>query len=1059
MQAARGNICEQCGLPIPTSDLGSRCPNCLLELAITPLPLEPENLPPTPLRHTPLKSRFFADYEIAGEIARGGMGVVYRARQLSLDRSVALKLVQSGLLGSTDALLRFQVEVRAVAQLNHPNIVSLYEAGEHEGQHYFSMGLVEGRNLAELSAGCTTRGPDWLRRAAGLLVKIARAVHHAHQRGILHRDLKPSNILIDEGGEPHVTDFGLAKMLERDSDLTHTQSIVGSPNYMAPEQAAGHSNEVTTAADVYSLGTILYELVTGRPPFQAGTALETMRLVAEKEPTPPRKLNPAIDANLETICLKCLRKEAEARYSSAEELAHDLECWLQGRSIRARPVGALGSLWLWSRRHPAVALLSLALMLALIGIAIGSSIAVVRVTRAERRATANLRDSLLNQTRALRLTSLIGNRTESLKQIGQASALGGSPEFRRQLRDELLAALARTDLKFMPQPQLPCSSDPALNLLAPQFDRWATVTNGRTVRIVTVPDGRELQRFDAGESAVQALESFSDNGRFLGIRHADAFTVWDVNTGQRCFATNDATTVFCFTLDNTGLVVQIARKAAAVLELPSMKEMRQLKPYADSDRDPAVSWISMACSPDGRTLAAQGWSTRLTGLIDLETGTIKGSATNFGVGRTLAWSGDSKYLAVANHRHRVSVWNATSASQAFGSAGFPAEARTLALNASASLVAAGFEDEVLRLFDVDATRLAAEFPCVTHRVAFDPKGTRIGPVFRNGIAGWLELERSSEFLETAVTDTAVQLREMQWSPDGRIVAVGTDTNVVLCDSATGRVLLTMKGSRIKTTCFDPQEPFVVTERGAAFFRRKLNWRNGRLALGKLEELRPSAVSNVAWRSLSFSPKGDVLIGAYSPSNCAIIFDRTLTNKVAELGPHQRVDFVDISADSRWVATGSSQDRHLRIWDTTTSREVLAVPAAFRPRAVFSPDGKWVAISGKTFELREVGGSWKPAPLPRLGEREPVLSVAAFSPDSRILAVVADQGSVQLIDLDTLQPLGLFQPPGYVPINGVSFSADGSRLITVGDAARLRIWNLTLLRKRLAEYSLDWSPPS
>ncbi|MCI0350468.1 MAG: serine/threonine-protein kinase, partial [Acidobacteriales bacterium] len=751
MSVGPGKLCSQCGLPIPDSELGNRCPNCLLELAITPLPDEPPQ--DLPVQRTFLKSRFFADYEILEEIARGGMGVVYRARQLSLNRLVALKVVQSGLLASPDALLRFQVEVRAVALLNHPNIISLHEAGEHEGQHYFSMGLVEGSSLADLNARCALRNLEWLRRAVGLLVKVARAVHHAHQHGILHRDLKPSNILLDKAGEPHVADFGLAKVLEADTGLTRSESVVGSPNYMAPEQASGRSHEVTTAVDIYSLGAILYELVTGGPPFQSRSALETMRLVIEKEPISPRKLNLKIDANLETICLKCLRKEPQARYSSAAELAQDLESWLQGRPIRARPVGAFGGLWLWSRRHPAVSFLSLALVLALVGIAVGSSIAAVRVSRAERRANANLRESLLNQTRTLRLTSLIGNRALSLNQIRQASALGGSPNFRRQLRDELLATLARTDLNFVPQPQLPSSPVPALNLLAPRFDRWATVTNARTVRIVTVPDGREVQHFDAGESPVQSLESFSDDGRYLGLRQAGGVSVWDINTGRCCFATNDPACVFCFTSGSTGLVVQVERKVAVVLELPLMNELRRLEPYANADRSPAASWIFMACSPNGRTLAAQGWSTRLTGLIDLQAGKSRRYVTNLGVGRTMSWSADGVHLAVANHRHRVSVWNANSDSRAFESSAFPAEAQTVAMDASASLVAVGFEDRTLRLFDVEATRLACEFPCVTHRLAFDPRGTRIGPVFCNGAAGWLQLERSTEFLETAVTDT------------------------------------------------------------------------------------------------------------------------------------------------------------------------------------------------------------------------------------------------------------------------------------------------------------------
>jgi serine/threonine-protein kinase len=301
--------------------------------------------------------RYFGDYEVIELLGKGGMGAVYRVRQISLERDVALKIVGEGSFASDEALRRFQTEAEAVAALDHPNIVPIFEVGEHLGLHYYAMKLVPAGSLKS----CLTRFTDHPRSSASLVSQAANAVHHAHLRGILHRDLKPANILLDDQGKPHVADFGLAKRVGDQSERTAHGEILGTPAYMAPEQAAGHNASVTVATDVYGLGAILYALLTGRAPFVPEGPKAILDQVREDRPVPPVELNPKTPRALSVICLKCLEKDPQLRYKSAEALASDLDNWLAGRPISAQPVGRVRRGWMWCKRNPVVASLVLAL--------------------------------------------------------------------------------------------------------------------------------------------------------------------------------------------------------------------------------------------------------------------------------------------------------------------------------------------------------------------------------------------------------------------------------------------------------------------------------------------------------------------------------------------------------------------------------------------------------------------------------------------------------------------------------------------------------------------------
>jgi tRNA A-37 threonylcarbamoyl transferase component Bud32 len=381
-------ICRKCGAKIFSDAPEGLCARCVLKIALAMPPdpvagvdssavasakaddpgsvdkLSRGDAPAAPERKKEARAAELlgelGDYELLEEIGRGGQGVVFRARQKSLNRTVALKVISLGQWASKAHLKRFRLEAEAAARLEHPGIVPVHEVGERDGSCYFSMKFVEGGQLDEV----VRRAPMSIRQAVELIAKVARTVHYAHEHGILHRDIKPGNILLDQKGEPHLTDFGLARLVESESTVTRTLEVLGTPSYMAPEQAVGNNAAISSVTDVYGLGAVLYQVLTGHPPFAGGTTYETIKLVLDTEPRQPRLWNPKIDRDLSTICLKCLEKDPKRRYSSALALAEDLDRWLKHEPIRARRTGVFTRGKKWVRRNPSIAVMA-AMLLAL----------------------------------------------------------------------------------------------------------------------------------------------------------------------------------------------------------------------------------------------------------------------------------------------------------------------------------------------------------------------------------------------------------------------------------------------------------------------------------------------------------------------------------------------------------------------------------------------------------------------------------------------------------------------------------------------------------------------
>ena len=420
-----------------------------------------------------------AGYEVIAELGRGGMGVVFRARQVALDRLVAVKVIKGAGGPSKAELMRFRGEAEAVARMDHPNIVPIYEVGRSRGHDYFSMKLIDGRSL-DRKLGDYAQNP----RAAARLVEIAAdAVHHAHARGILHRDLKPANILVDEAGQPHVTDFGLAHRLDGTGDLTRSGVLVGTPAYMSPEQAAGLKGTLTTASDVYGLGAVLYALLTGRAPLAGSSLHETLDLVRSTAPEPPSRRNPRVARDLEVICLKCLEKDPDRRYPDARGLAEDLGRWLSGRPITARPVGAATRMRLWCRRHPVPAALAAALATSIV---VGAGLAGWKWREADRKerksakVVAFLSDRVLSQA-----STEVNPRSSnpSLREVlDRASArvggdFQGEPEVEAAIRETLGSAYASLGEHARARPHLRAALELDRSLLGPSHPTTLHVAN------------------------------------------------------------------------------------------------------------------------------------------------------------------------------------------------------------------------------------------------------------------------------------------------------------------------------------------------------------------------------------------------------------------------------------------------------------------------------------------------------------------------------------------------------------------------------------------------------
>jgi WD40 repeat protein len=987
-----------------------------------------------------------AGYEIGELLGRGGMGLVFKAVQTALKRTVALKIVLSGAHAGAKERARFRTEAEAVAQLHDPGIVQIFEVGEQAGCPYLALEYVNGGSLAQQING-TPMPPQ---HAAQLILELARAVEHAHERGIVHRDLKPANILLTHDGAAKITDFGLAKLLHgKEAGPTRSGDMLGTPSYMAPEQAASSSGQIGPGTDVYGLGAILYELLTGRPPFKAESALETLRQVRFVDPVSPSRLQPKLSRDLVTICLRCLEKEPPHRYASAQALAEDLQRFLDGRPIKARPVGLGGRMVKWARRHPAVAALAA-------GIGLAIALGFMGVTWQWREAVSARRTA---EGRLYFNRIALAHQAWQSHQVGQADRIlddcipPQGEEDKRSWEWNYLRRLCRSAILTLDGHKYTVtglSFSPNGRLLASCSGEWRGQKPGE-VRVWNAETGEFVHEFRGHQFTVNAVAFASDN--LLASSGSDGTVrLWDVTRPNEAAIVlpQEASAWLTLSPDGRHLAAGCADKAVRIWDAKTHTLLRTYRRHPDNV-------FAVAYHPTERLIASGSRAGDVVRLWDPETGEDV---------RLLPWAAD---------------------------------VRCIAFSADGQLLAAGSYDGSVKVWDM--SRQDAEPQ--THR--FNSGGVLSVVFSRDGRLAWCTTlgriqivdPRSGECLQT-IRGHDGGVCCVAFSPDGRRLATaGSDHRVLMWDTVAPQEVLVVRrdGGWNYDCAFSPDDKYIALAGGISQSRsgghksvrlwdienkdwsRRFEWKDYLTSVGfGTNQLAAGSEDGtvVIWdfataairhelrghrgvvTGIAYSPDGSRLVSAGADGTVRWWDSGTGEMTLSVTGNGQPLSGVAVSPDGRMVAA-TGADPIVRLWDAATGREVHALQGHTAAVASldFSPDGQWLASADLDQHVRlwnvRTGKAYQPhdAPIRLDGWAEsekrmpwdrarPLTPRITFTSDSRRLAAIYGHQPVRIWDVATgLPALSLtFQEANF---QCLAFSRNGRWLAAVA-GVWLHIWD-------------------
>lgn len=1008
--------------------------------------------------------RFFGDYELHELIARGGMGVVYRATQMSLSRSVALKMIRTGKLSSDLDIERLRREAMAAGQLNHPGIVPVIEFSEHDGLHYFSMPFIEGQSLAQR----LNEGPLPLREAAELIKKVAVAIAYAHSKGVVHRDIKPGNIMLGLDGQPHVSDFGLAKQLTHSSELTASGEVLGTPAFMPPEQAKGRIVEVGPLADIYSIGAVLYATLTGRPPFQAPTSVETLRLVIDNQPIAPRLLNPQVPRDLETICLKCLDKDPNRRYATAEGIANDLDRWLSGAPILARPISRYRKAVHWCQVHRVASILA-ALITLMIGVVTGVLVLsnqrlqkqlskTITAETAARQASNRAQDllwiSYLSEANAKVHSQQSGQRLGALEAIKKARELpipvGHSMD---ELRTEATAALGLPDMRE------------ALVFHAPDL-----------VDDVSIDRHHQLFGFyDSGQYVVRDIHSTSpiaklqlpkakwiynyegpvfspDSQLFVYpkmVENQARLHLWKLDEQRSVYDMGDALHV-AFRQDGQYCATTNADGTISIIDCRRFVEHSRFKTSMN------LPWLAWSPANDQIAVIAQtDWQ-----VIDAFSGqVVLQIAAPQGLQGWPAWHPSGEQIAIGSPDMRVRIWDLESGQLVMEPLeGLRRGGIILRFSPTGNYLLGNDWGHTARLWELASgqQRLAhamrgvrLEFSEDGRTLAADcsPKRVRILDYVESRTVRtvWEKPGKSSSF---SVVHSSPCI-----DPTGRLLALRTDEGLCLIDVEHGKVVasVSLSGSgplRFHQTADGQLSLWSHGKTGFLNWPIAIDWPANQLTIGPPERMATIAQQH-HWGSESAGLS--VLIPT---SEGGLLWDvERSTSRLLRHPPDVRFCAMNKAGTLGVTGSHSIEPPGAIAWNCLTGEKIAELTSAATKRAVFSDDDRWLITHSNQVQLWKVGEWDKPREL------DSQFDWSCFSFDSRLLAVSSGVSQIKLLDPETCREVAVLSAAEPEILYPMLFSPDGTKLFALtNETLALKIFDLAILREQLSSLDLDWDFP-